>query len=414
MAIFDRIKRLFVSSSYYLDDTGRPRTIIKTDESNIGFSISSIERSEQTLRNLWSYYTGESTIFASINYTAFNTVMSGYDILTSNEDMRLLLEQFRLDVDLDTKLLDAVIYCLVFGDAFIERIFNKKEDKLLDVKVVNPITMKIEYDKYGRVTGYRQVINGQEGDLIDTKYIAHFRFFPDPTSPYGISIITPSIDTLKRKVRTDKAIVNAIIRHGTPKYVVSIGSDKIAEPIPESVFEQIKQELRNITEKNEIIIPWTVNVETIDERGIPGVEEYFNYFQTQLIVGLLCPEEALGLGRGSTEATAYIKAVMYERMIKSFQLKLASFLVREIFKPFLQGYGYKEEDMRDLRVVFRSVTDEDEAMKAKWLGNLLRGYKDEPKPFTINEIRSMFGFPPFTEEQMKKLKKEYKEMRNAS
>ena len=412
--MFNRLKRLLGLGSYFLDDKGRPRTVIKTDESDLGFSISSSKRSPQSLKNLWSYYTGESTIFASINYTAFNTVMSGYDILTSNEEIRLLLEQFRLDTDLDSKLLDSVIYCLVFGDAFIERIFNKTEDKLLDVKVVNPITMEIAYDKYGRIEGYYQVINGQKGDLIEPKYIAHFRFFPDPDTPYGISIISPSIDTLKRKVRTDKAIANAIIRHGTPKYVVSIGSDKINEPIPDAVFEQIKQELRNITEKNEIIVPWTINVETIDERGISGVEEYFNYFQTQLIVGLLCPEEALGLGRGSTEATAYIKAVMYERMIKSFQLKLASFLVREIFKPFLQGYGYTEEDMKDLRVVFRSVTDEDEAMKAKWLGNLLRGYKNELKPFTINEIRSMFGFPPFTEEQLKKLRSEYKEMLNAS
>jgi len=410
MTLRDRLKRLFSSRSYFLDDSGRPRTIIKTDEADTGFSLSSssLKRSEQTLQNLWTYYTGESTIFASINYTAWNTVMSGYDIMTSNKEIKDLLEEFRLNTDLDTKLLDAVIYCLVFGDAFIERIFNKKETKLLDIKVVNPITMEIEYDKYGQITGYYQVINGKKGEKIDPKYIAHFRFFPDPTSPYGISIITPSIDTLKRKVRTDKAIANAIIRHGTPKYVVSIGSDKITEPIPDSVFDEIKQELKNITEKNEIIVPWTVKVDSIDERGISGVEEYFSYFQTQLITGLLCPEEALGLGRGSTEATAYIKAVMYERMIKSFQLKLASFLVREIFKPFLQGYGYKNEDMKDLRVVFRSVTDEDEAMKAKWLGNLLRGYRNEPKPFTINEIRAMFGLPPLSDEELERMKEEYK------
>ena len=407
MALMNRIRRFFSSSSYFLDDSGRPRTVIKTSDADVGFSLSSNQRSEQFLKSLWTYYTGESTIFASINYTAWNTVMSGYDIMTSNKEIKELLEEFRLQTDLDTKLLDSVIYCLVFGDAFIERIFNKKEDKLLDIKVVNPITMEIEYDKYGRITGYRQVINGQKGDLIDPKYIAHFRFFPDPDSPYGISIITPSIDTLKRKVRTDKAIANAIIRHGTPKYVVSIGSDKIAEPIPDAVFDEIKRELKNITEKNEIIVPWTVKVDSIDEKGISGVEEYFSYFQTQLITGLLCPEEALGLGRGSTEATAYIKAVMYERMIKSFQLKLASFLVREIFKPFLQGHGFTQDDFKDLRVVFRSVTDEDEAMKAKWLGNLLRGYKNEPKPFTINEIRAMFGLPPLSDEEIKRMKEEY-------
>jgi len=409
MRLRDRILRLFAPRpSFFTDEKGRPRTVVKTDSADISFSLSSTERTQQYLENLWKYYTGESTIFAAINYTAWNTVMSGYDVVCKSQEVKDIIEEFRLETDLDTKLLDSVIYCLVFGDGFMERIFNKQETKLLDVKVVNPMTMKIEYDKYGQITGYRQVINGKEGELIDPKYIAHFRFFPDPKTPYGISIITPSIDTLKRKVRTDKAIANAIIRHGTPKYIVSIGSDKIQEPIPDTVFEEIKRELKNITEKNEIIVPWTVKVDSIDEKGISGVEEYFNYFQSQLVVGLLCPEEALGLGRGSTEATAYVKAIMYERMIKSFQLKLASFMVREIFKPLLQGYGYSSEDLKDLRVVFRSVTDEDEAMKAKWLGNLLRGYKNEPKPFTINEIRAMFGLPPLSDEELEKMKAEYK------
>jgi len=399
-----RLRRLFRRPRYFTDEEGRPRTVVRSTSADISFDITSFQRSETSLKKLWEYYTGENTIFAAINYTAWNTVMSGYDVVGVPDEARQIIQEFRRRTDLDSKLLDSVIYCLVFGDAFLERIFNKAETKLLNIKVVNPITMTIEYDEYGRILGYRQTINGQKGDLIDPKYIAHFRFFPQPDSPYGVSIIQPNIDTLKRKVRTDKAIANAIIRHGTPKYVVSIGSEKVTENIPDEVFEEIKRELKNISEKNEIIVPWLINIDTIDEKGIKGVEDYFNYFQTQLVVGLLCPEEALGLGKGSTEATAYVKALMYERMIKSFQLKLASFLEREIFQPLLAGEGMEEVSPR---VVFRSVTDEDEAMKAKWLGNLLRAYRDEPKPFTINEIRQMFGFPALSDDELKKLKEEF-------
>ena len=382
---------------FFTDEEGRPRTLIKSTSVDLSFSFTAWERTPTNLRNLWKYYTQENTIFAAINYTAWNTVMSGFEVYGISPEAHQAIEEFRRRTDLDSKLLDATIYCLVFGDAFLERIYNKSETKLLNIKVVNPITMTIEYDEYGRIQGYRQIINGQPSELIDPKYIAHFRFFPQPDSPYGVSLIQPNIDTLKRKVRTDKAIANAIIRHGTPKYIVSVGSEGVTENIPDSVFEEIKRELRNISEKNEIIVPWLIKIDTIDEKGIKGVEDYFNYFQSQLVVGLLCPEEALGLGRGSTEATARVKALMYERMIKSFQLKLSRFLEREIFKPFLVGEGFENEEPR---VIFRSVTDEDEAMKAKWLGSLLRAYRGEVKPFTINEVRRMFGFPPLSEEEI--------------
>jgi len=292
-------RRLFKPNSYFLDDEGNPRTIVASNDGELASLFSSsTERNSAQLENLWKYYIGEGTVFASINYTAWNTVMAGYDILTDDDRIKMVVEEFRNRTNLDEILLNAVTFCLVFGDAFIEKIFNKSGKKLVNLKVINPITMEIIWDKYGRITGYRQTINGRKGDIIEPKYIAHFRFFPDPSTPYGVSLITPSIDTLKRKVRTDTAIASAIIRHGMPRYIITVGNEKIDAPIPEKVIDKIKSELKNITEKTEIIVPWTVKIDTIDEKGIKGVEEYFNYFQSQLVTGLMCPEEALGLGKG--------------------------------------------------------------------------------------------------------------------
>jgi hypothetical protein len=202
-------------------------------------------------------------------------------------------------------------------------------------------------------------------------------------------MIEPSRDTLQRKVTTDEAIANAIIRHGTSKYVVTVG-DKDEVP-PDAVFTAIKNELEDITEQNEFIVPGPISIKTIDEQGIRGVEEYYNYFQTQLVVGLMCPEEALGLGANSTEATSKVKEILYERFIKAVQHKLAEQLRKDVINPFLEQRGF---DINTVNVRFNSVTDADEAKKAKWLGNLLRGYPEGEKPFTVNEIRSIFDYPP--------------------
>ena len=100
----------------------------------------------------------------------------------------------------------------------------------------------------------------------------------------------------------------------------------------------------------------------------------------------------MGLGRGSTEATSRVKAILYERMIQSFQLKISRIIEKEIFNKVLKANGFPENSVD---IVFKGVTEEDEAMKAKWIGNLLRGFSgSDIKPFSINEIRGFFGFKP--------------------
>ena len=117
-----------------------------------------------------------------------------------------------------------------------------------------------------------------------------------------------------------------------------------------------------------------------------------------MTVGLLIPEEATGLGKGSTEATSKVKEIMYERMIRSFQNKLANQIRVDLINEILKVNGFKENSVK---LKFNAVTDADEATKAKWMGNLLRGYyPEEGKPFSKNEVRSMFDFPPVNENSL--------------
>jgi len=379
--------------SIYLDERGNPKTIIATGEQK-GGGMSSSERSDATLKKYWDYYNGEGTIFASINTTAWNTIMVGIYLSSENDNAKKLIQEYLDRLDLESVLLDNTIYALVYGDSFIEIVRKGKEPSYL--KTVDPTTVVINFDKFGNVESYQQKIQGQlQKTLLKPEDIIHLRFFPKPSTPYGISLIEPSRDTIDRKITTDEAISNAIIRHGTSKYLVKVGTPE--EIPPASVFTDIKNELEDITTTNEFIVPGLIDITSIDEKGIPGVEDYFTLFQTQLIIGLLCPEEALGLGRGSTEATSKVKEIMYERMIRSFQMKISNQLRVELVNPILESNGF---DPNIVKVRFNSVTDADEAVKAKWLGNLLRGYPEGQKPFSINEVRALFGFAPVKEEDV--------------
>jgi len=376
--------------SIFLDSKGRYKTIIATGKTSGGGGVSAApERSEKALKNYKTYYDGENTVFAAINTTAWNAIMVGYNLVSDDSKARLFIQRYLDALDLDAVLLDNVVYTLIYGDSFIEIVRNSSED-ITDLKTVDPITMVVNYDKFGMVTGYQQKIQGQlQKTILKPGDIMHLKFFSNPSNPYGMSIIQPSMDTIDRKIQTDDALANAILRHGTSKYLVKVGTE---EDIPDSeVFTDIKNELEDITSTNEFIVPALIDITTIDEKGVQGVEEYSSLFQTQLVIGMLCPEEALGLGKGSTEATATVKQIMYERFIRSIQFKLSTQIKNEIINPILEKNGFKKNIVK-LR--FNSVTDSDEAVKSKWLGNLLRGYPQGKHPFTINEVRSMFGYPP--------------------
>ncbi len=401
MNIYDKIKYFnpFRRKIKYLDSEGKPKTTVKAGGKQEGSLFSQKERTEAQLKKYWQYYTQEGTVWAAINSIAYNTVMVGYDIESNDKEAKKIIERWCRKVDLPIHLLNNTIYGLVFGDSFIEIIKNKKQAPS-SLKDVDPQTMEVNFDKYGIVQNYTQSLGKKAGESVpklDKESICHIRFFPKPNDPYGLSLISPNVDILDKKVRADNAIASAIIRHGTSKLVFSVGSEKDGQLPPDSVLEAIESEVEDIDEKNEFVVPWNVDVYPIDEKGIQGVEDYYNYFQSQLVLGLLVPGEVLGLGQGSTEATARVRALLYERMIQSFQTQLAAIVEKQLFKKVLQANGYNMEDEENdvyVKINFRSVTDADESEKAKWMGNLIRGFRSsKTKPFTINEIRRMFNKP---------------------
>jgi len=407
MSILDRVRNYIspIRENKYLDAKGKPKTKVVARASATK-SLAASTRSSSLLNTYKSYYEGEYSVFASVNITAWNTVMVGHSLSSQDKNALELIQTHVNKLDLDSVLLDAVNFALVYGDSFIEIVRNSKGE-ITQLKNVNPITMNIDFDEFGTVKGFYQKIEGRDMPPLKPEDIIHIKLFSRPDSPYGISLIQPSLPTISRKMAADEAISNAIVRHGTTKYVVKVGDKETIPPV--SVFNQIKEEFEDIGSMNEFIIPGVIEISTIDEKGVPGVEEYFNYFQTQVIIGMLTLEEALGMGAGSTEATAKIKEIMYERMIKSFQLKISNQVRKDLFNYILESNGF-EPDI--VRMRFNSVTDADEAVKAKWLGNLLRGYNThygEEKPFLPNEVRAMFGFPPLEEETSDKPKKDPKD-----
>ena len=398
-----RLKNPFRSKIKYLKDdgSGRSKTLVRTGGTTTSTGIESRGRTQSQLKQYWDYYAGEGTIFASVNSIAWSTVMVGYTLTSDNPKSKELIQSMCDKVNLEGVLKDSAINILIFGDAFIEKIYLKKKE-LARLKVVDSSIMVINADEYGDLVDFQQIIGGRLIEpTIKPETMIHLRLFPIPGTQYGLSLLAPNMDTIDRKIASDDTIFNAIERH-TPKYVITVGDEKDGQVPPSAAMDDIKEEFEDINSKNEFVVPWFIKIDTIDEKGVPNVSDYFDLFQTQLIVGLLTPEESLGLGKGSTEATSRVKAILYERQIRAFQNDISTQIERQLFNPYLDENGVNIEEAKNLvHITFNSVTEEDEALRAKWLGNLFRGMDEIP--FTLNEIRGFFGFDPLEEMERQSL-----------
>jgi len=376
-------------------DVGKPApsTVVSASETYKSSYFEKRRRTRENLKKYWNMYSQDGTVFAAITTIATNVVMPGWRLESDNEQAKEYVEKYCIDTNLiEDKIFRTVRDALIFGDGIGENVF--KNGELVANYARDPTTFEFKVDNKGIIKGIVQVIDGKEyGPILKPEQIFHVKFFERPDSPYGMSIIEPAFDTIIRKAKVDEGTAEAMVRHGHPKMVIYLLGVKDGEtPVPTTEeINKIKTKLKDLNAKNEIILPDTYKIETIDTKGIERVEDYFSYFTQMLTSSFLVPEEALGLGKNVTEATSSTKIVMFERFIYSLQRKLSSIIEEQIFSHLLKN---KFPDTK-VHIKFRPITDKDEVLKARWISSLLAAYRNSDKmPLTINEIRDKFDLPP--------------------
>jgi len=354
-----------------------------------GGGLSVTTRDVNSLTKFREYYENEGTVFAAINNIADNVTMVGYHLSSKKDKAKEIIQNYIDELELEEILLDSVTHCLIYGDAFIEIVRGKKTNDIVDLNIIDPISVVIDEDEYGKVTGYRQVVQGETKKNIKPEFVIHIKLFkPNPSSPYGWSIIAPSLSAIDRMMGVDDVLYQAVSRH-IVKYHVQIGTPE--DLPPKEVFTDMKSELDDLESKNEIITTGLVNIKTIDERGVQGVSEYASTFEEKTLIGMMIAPEAVGRGQNSTEASARVREILYERFIRGLQTKVANRINKDLINQILEFNNF---DRNIVKLHFKGTTTSDEEGAAKWIGNLFRGYPEGKKPLTINEVRSKFGYPP--------------------
>lgn len=266
-------------------------------------------------------------------------------------------------VDFNSIIWQGIVDCIVYGDAFQEIIMNRGDSDIVDILPRLASTFTVDHDDFGVVTGYRQKIGDDAAIPLKPDQIVHIRIYPVAGSMYGQSIIGRAYDDVIRDAETAESTKVAIKRHAYRKYHVQVGQP--GELLDQSIIDNVRSEFQKIESKNDFVTNRDVEINGLDVGGLGGVKEYSDWTITRLCAAMGVPEEILGLGRGSTEATANVRMKAFYKKIGTIQRIVARTYEIAIFDRITGIKG-------SVKLVFNDLDPENEAAQAGWISGMMK------------------------------------------
>jgi hypothetical protein len=249
----------------------------------------------------------------------------------------------------------------ICGDSFAEIIRDKK-GKLINIKVLNPATIKILSDPSGFITGYEQIIPNMPGAKpigFKPEEIFHLPWNRLADEIHGISTIEKIEKIILYKNEAQDDLAKIFKRYIKPIQIVPIDED---DPVKVAAFKT-KYDAAYTTTETIIVPKGVVDVENIKSISLPNNSTldplpWIELLQRYFVMAEGVPEVILGHGKETTEASSKILYVGFQQVIEFKQL-------------------YLEEQIKaqlDLEIEFNFPTN--------IIGDLISDEGKQPKPET--------------------------------
>lgn len=283
------------------------------------------EVSYQTDWSKWhAYYREIAELAAVIDKKAEWTVGKGYQLTAPEETKNRIkrIKGFGKDT-FNSIMHNAVRTYTICGDFFAEIIRDKK-GRLVNLKPLNPGSMKIVINKKGFILRYEQTAQlGTKRMVMKFKPtdILHLAWNRIADEMHGISTIQKLEGIIQMLVEAKKDLRVVFHRYVKPLLITEVDSDDTTK------IAAFKAKLDSAVEKGEnMIIP--KDVATVERVSIPQYSTldplpWIKLLQRQFLVAEGVPAIVLGAAaEEDTEASAKIAYLAFQQMIEANQLFL--------------------------------------------------------------------------------------------
>jgi len=294
------------------------------------------------------------------------------------------------EVDLDTIMKDGILSSILTGDGYQEIVLTKDTASIWGVVTRDPGTFEKVVDKYGRVEEYIQYVPkgySEEEIKLPADSIINLVLFRKPGGIYGLSIWERAEDDIERDCDVVESATKAIHRHGTPKQHWTAGTDE--NPASVADIKNIEKNIEVIGPKTDFATSHDIKINMLDTQGIPNVDVYSNVTLRRAATSLGVPEEALGLGAGSTEATANVRLRLWYDKITTIQEIVSRTYTRELVDRITGQPG-------KVWIQFNQMNMSEFAQMATAISTLRRGEPDPDAICPAEWARERLGIPEDT------------------
>jgi len=329
------------------------------------------------MKELGDIYRRGGPVSQAIRVKANFVFSNGYRIEGEVEEINKMVEKELDNLAFEIIGPQAIIDAQVYGDCFHELVRGRGEasNKIIGIVPRSPETFKLEHDEYGVVSSIVQVIKKDMYDInaeeIRFNLNDIFRFSMDNLggAVYGTSIIDQAWNDIHWDAEIAKSTADAIKRHGNARFHIKVGQE--GEDVSEQIMRKIDAQFRNLNSKQEFVTTRDIDIVNIDQMGQTNAKLYGEWATMRLSTALGVPEELMGLGRGSTEATANVKLRAFYDDISALQKRFARAFTLQVIDQLTPRPGM-------CKIVFNDVNPTDQAATAAWLAQMFAATAIDP------------------------------------
>jgi len=243
------------------------------------------------------------------------TVGRGYETDGTTKKKLNKIKGFGKD-DFNSLLENFVRTMLIGGDCYAE-IIKDNQGRMINLKPLNPGTIKIVANSGGIIVRYEQMRKKEDNIVFDPKDIFHLAWNRIADEIHGIPYAEKMQEILQMRKESMRDLRLIFHRYAKPLIISKIDSDDA------DVISSYKTQLDNAVKKAEnLIIPKdTVDMErmSIPQYSTLDPLPWLRFLIRQFITSSGVPEVVLGWGEETTEASSKIIYLAFQQTIERLQ-----------------------------------------------------------------------------------------------
>lgn len=334
---------------------------------------------------------------------------------------------------------------IMFGNHFIEKIFNDRDTKIVDLAIIDP--KRVDYakksdgsiilDEYGKPIGYMLKLQNyspySQGDEIPKKYkelvrddgksvfllakrIAHIKI--NPIGFWGVGLIEPAYKSGIYKKNMEKANANSIYQNGFGATIAYAGNERKASTPQER--KEITDILTKLDYEKKLTLPHWVRVETLKQNEPVTIGDAIHNMKIDQISSLGIPDAAAsGQGQTANKQTLSEQMKFWEFTLKDIIQQILSQFKKHVLKPINDYNGYggvpdiewgdlnKEDDNVRADKLIRLLTSKSSNITPEFAIDLQEDLRENMK-IKISKKKKIL---PIEEEKKKEIEENKKEIK---